>query len=346
VKFLHTADIHLKKGDKKRVEVLKWMVEKADQEKIDYFIIAGDLFDSNTDAIELRPIVKSIFERTKIQFLIIPGNHDAGSYDPAHDYGQNVTQFYKSPFEIMEEQNMIICAVPYQNKKFSECIKNIPTKIDLLLCHGTLYDESFIYSMLDDEETSYMPIFPGNLENISRYVALGHLHAHTIERKYKNTHVVYPGSPVAIDTKCTEKRYCYILTMENNKLEIAPLEIEISPYWVKKDFFVFPGNENALLANIETHINGLKGQRVMPDITVQGYIAENDRAFSERIMSLKHKYADDFEELRIESEISTWSSIMQNQMVRNFVHRTAELDNDLRMKIFEIIFPIFNKTLK
>ncbi|MGB3340885.1 MAG: DNA repair exonuclease [bacterium] len=346
MKFLHTADIHLKKGDEKRLQVLEWMIEKADQKKIDYFIIAGDLFDSDTDAIELRPVVKSIFERAKTQFLIIPGNHDSGSYDQTHDYGQNVIQFHKSPFEIMEKQNMIICAVPYQNKRFSECVKNIPTKIDLLLCHGTLYDESFIYSMLEDEETMYMPIFPGNLENISRYVALGHLHTRAIEKKYKNTHVVYPGSPVAIDTKCAEKRFCYIITLDTNKLEIESLEIEISPYWAKKDFFVFPGNEDTLLANIETYINGLRGQRVMPDITVQGYIAENDRAFNEKIMLFKNKYADDFEELNIESEISSWGMIMQNQMVRNFVRKTSEFDNDLRMKIFEIIFPIFSKTLK
>ena len=92
MKFLHTADIHLKKNDQKRLQIFKWLIEKADQKKIDYFIIAGDLFDSDTDATELRPSLKKIFDRAKTQFLVIPGNHDTGSFGEEYDYGQNVIQ--------------------------------------------------------------------------------------------------------------------------------------------------------------------------------------------------------------------------------------------------------------
>ena len=257
MRFLHTADIHLKKDDKKRLQILEWIIEKTDHEKIDYLIIAGDLFDSDTDANELRPLIKKIFDQAKTKILIIPGNHDKKSFGDDHDYGQNVIQLFKKPFEILEKQNITICAIPYQNKRFSECIKNLPPKIDLLIGHGTLYDESFIFSMLDDEETVYMPIFPGNLENIARYVALGHLHARTIEQKYGKTHVVYPGSPIAIDTKCIEKRSCHIINLEKNKLDIKMLDIDISFYWAKKEFFVFPGNEESTLDNIERYLEEL-----------------------------------------------------------------------------------------
>lgn len=346
MRFLHTADIHLKKNDKKRLQIFEWMIKKVDQEKIDFFIIAGDLFDSDTDATELRPQLRKIFDQAKTQFIIIPGNHDAGSFGADYDYGQNVMQFFKEPFEIIEKQNIKICTIPYQKKRFSECTKNIPAKIDLLICHGTLYDESFIYSLLDDKETMYMPIFPGNLENIARYVALGHLHARAIEKKYGDTHVVYPGSPIAIDIKCTAKRLCYIIDFDKNRLDIRSLEIDISPYWTKKDFFVFPGNENLLLDSIETYLQGLKDHPVMPNIIIHGYIAENDRTFNDKVLQIEDEYARNFDELRIESEISSWSTIMQNQMVNNFVKKTVDLDNDLRMKIFEIVFPIFSKTLK
>ena len=84
----------------------------------------------------------------------------------------------------------------------------------------------------------------------------------------------------------------------------------------------------------------------MPYIMIHGYIANNERAFNDKIIEIKNKYTDDFEEFKIESEISSWSMIMQNQMVNKFVYKTNDLDNDLRMKVFEIVFPIFSKTLK
>ena len=346
MRFLHTADIHLKKNDQKRLRIFEWMINQADHEKIDYFIIAGDLFDSPADANELRPSIKSIFDQAKTQFIIIPGNHDKDSFSSNFDYGQNVTQLCNKPFDILEKQGMTICAIPYQKKRFSECIENLPSKIDLLIGHGTLYDESFIYSMLDDEETMYMPIFPGNLENIARYVALGHLHTRMIEKKYGNTHIVYPGSPIAIDTKCTEKRSCHIIDLEKNKLNIKILNIDVSPYWTRKEFFVFPGNEDSVLDNIEIYLGELKEQNVMPNIVIRGYIAGNDRTFNDKILHIEEKHSRGFEQLKIVSEITSWTMIMQHQMVNNFVQKTADLDNDLRMKIFEIVFPIFSKSLQ
>jgi DNA repair exonuclease SbcCD nuclease subunit len=205
MKFLHTADLHIKKGEKNRIEILQWLINKAEAMQVDFFIIAGDLFESDTDAIILRQEIKSIFRASSCKFLIIPGNHDLKSYSHDYDYGDNVIQLIETPFEIIELNNLKVCGVPYQNKRFSECIKNIPENIDILTAHGTLYDESFIFSMLDDKETKYMPIYPANLENIARYVAMGHLHSKSIEKRYKNTHVVYPGSPIALDTKCIDK---------------------------------------------------------------------------------------------------------------------------------------------
>jgi exonuclease SbcD len=345
MKLLHTADIHLKKDDNDRLQIFEWMVDKAGENNIDYFIIAGDLFDSNTDAIELRSHVKKIFDRGQTKFLLVPGNHDIDAYGETCDYGENAVQFYKTPFEIMEDQNITICAVPYQDKRFSECIKGLPAGIDILIGHGTLYDESFIYSMLDDKETRYMPIFPGNLENIARYVALGHLHARAIEKKYKKTLAVYPGSPIAVDTKCTQKRSCYIIVLDENKLEIKPFDIKISPHWEKKGFFVFPGNEASVFQNIETFLKGLIGQRVLPHLMVQGYSAENDRLFNEKIERIEHIYADNFEKIKIDRDVKSWDTIVQNPLVQNFVRKTEDLDDDLRMKIFEIVFPIFSKNL-
>lgn len=346
MKFLHTADLHLKKGEEKRIEILKWLTKKADELKVDYFIIAGDLFDSNTDATILRPELIKILEETNTKFLIIPGNHDAKSYSHDYDYGKNVIQLIQTPFENIELDEVNVCGVPYQNKKFSECVENIPGDIDILIAHGTLYDESFIFSVLEDKETEYMPIYPANLENLARYVAMGHLHSRSIEMKYKGTNVIYPGSPIALDTKCVAERYFYFLDINKKELRIEPIKIEIAPYWLKKELFVFPGKEEKILNEIESHFADMDDPNIMPNIVINGFIGEKEKNFKNRIDEINKKYTRKFKDIRINIEIQSWDKIIQNRMVKNFVDKTMELDNALRMKIFEITFPIFSKVLK
>lgn len=346
MKFLHTADLHLKRGEEERIEVLKWLIKEGTELKVDFFIIAGDLFESDTDATILRPALKKIFEHTKTRFLIIPGNHDVQSYSHDYDYGKNVIQLIQTPFEIKELDGLKVCAVPYQSKKFSECIKDIPDDIDILIAHGTLYDESFIFTMLDDEETEYMPIYPAHLENVARYVALGHLHSQNIKKQYKETKVVYPGSPIAIDTKCVNERYFYFLSIDKSKCKIEPIEVVVSPFWQEKEFFIFPGIEEKILENIESYLKNIDNPNIMPNIIIKGFIGEKDKDFNNHIDAINKKYKEKFRDLRISLAIQSWDKIIQNRMIKNFVEKTTGLDNELRVKIFEITFPIFNEALK
>ena len=346
MKFLHTADLHLKKGEEERIEILKWLIKKADELKADIFIIAGDLFESDTDATILRPELRKNFETTDIKFLIIPGNHDTQSFSQDYDYGENVIQLIQKPFEIIELDELKICAVPYQNKKFSEYIRDIPSDIDILIAHGTLYDQSFIFSMLDDKETEYMPIYPENLENLARYVALGHLHSRNIEKDYKGTKAIYPGSPIALDTKCIGERYFYLVNIDEKEIKVDSIKIEISPYWVEKEYFIFPGIEEKTVKQIESYLYEIDNSNIMPNITIKGFIGEKDRDFEKEIDAMNNKFKNKFRNLRINPNIQSWDIIIQNRMVKNFVEKTAELDNTLRMKIFEITFPVFSEALK
>lgn len=346
MKFLHTADLHLQKGSDKRIKVLQWLISKADEMRADYFIIAGDLFDSDTDAPILRPKLKALFESARVQFLIIPGNHDTKSFSHEYDYGSNVAQFVTTPFEIRECSGIKVCAIPYQDKKFSECIKGLPPEIDILIAHGTLYDSSFIYSMLDDEETKYMPIFPANLENRARYVALGHLHSRCVEKHYKKTRVVYPGSPIALDTKCDEERVFSFVTVNEKQVTVDFITVEGSPYWLKKELFIFPGNEEEKMGELSSFLNKLDGTKVMPNVVVNGYIAQKDRDFEKHINTIEQSFKEKFSDLNIENNVRAWDTIIEDRVVQNFVRKTEGLDDELRSKIHEIIFPIFSNALK
>ena len=343
---MHTADLHLKKGAARRIEILEWLIKKAQESEVEYVIIAGDLFDSDADATILRPEVKTIFDTGSIKFLIIPGNHDLKSFSRDYDYGRNVIQLINTPFEITELDNLSICAVPYQNNKFSECVQNIPEKVDIIIAHGTLYDESFIFPLLDDKETTYMPLYPSNLENRARYVAMGHLHSRNIERKYKNTTVIYPGSPIALDTKCEGQRCVYLLNIDKKELTVEPISVNIAPYWQKKEFFAFPGNEEETLNEIESYLANINIANIMPNIIINGFISKKEKEFNTRIDDINNKFKTKFQDIKIGVSIQSWDKIMEHRLIKNFVERTIDLDNRLRMKVFEISFPIFSEIMK
>jgi len=346
MKLLHTADLHLNKGEEKRLEVFTWLIRKADELKVDYFVVAGDLFDTDADATQLRHDVRKMFESVKCTFLIIPGNHDRRSFGPDYDYGKNVIQLTEVPFQCYEMGGVKFCGVPYQEKKFSECARDVPKDVDVLIAHGTLYDRSFIFSVLEDIETEYMPMYPAHLDGIARYVALGHLHSRNVELRYGATRVVYPGSPAALDTKCTATRYFYMIDIDGQELKASKHRVDVAPSWTEKKFFVFPDVENKIISDIGSFLEGIDESTAMPNIIIRGYTLAREKEFKERIESVAAESCRRFEDFRLQVNIQSWDLIMSNRMVQRFVSKTKGLDDDVRTKVFEITFPIFDKALR
>lgn len=88
MKFIHTADVHLgrsfsglgEKGDRLRealLDALERAVELAREERVDFMVIAGDLFDSNEVTGRLVGKTMGILRRAApIPVFILPGTHD------------------------------------------------------------------------------------------------------------------------------------------------------------------------------------------------------------------------------------------------------------------------------
>jgi DNA repair exonuclease SbcCD nuclease subunit len=346
MRILHTADVHLKKGEEKRLQIFDGMIRQAAEMEVGCFVIAGDLFDSDTDATQLRSTVRKMFESVGHTFLIIPGNHDMQSFGPEYDYGKNVVQLTDSPFHCYEMEEMKFCGVPYGERKFSDSIRNVPKGVDVLIAHGTLYDRSFIFSVLEDIETEYMPIYPAHLEGIARYVALGHLHSRNIELRYGRTQVVYSGSPSALDTKCVVPRHFFTIEIDGAEVHVSKHRVEGALYWAEKEFFVFPDIEEKIIADVESFLKEIDASTAMPNIVIRGYPLASEKEFEDRIASEVTGLCKQFEDFRLQIEVQSWDVIIQNRMVRRFVSKTKELDDNLRTKVFEIAFPIFDKVLR
>ncbi len=344
--ILHTADLHLTTKDPSRLEILNWIINKGNESNVNLLIVAGDLFDSDAEAIILRAEVLRIFEKSKAQIYLLPGNHDVESYGPNYDYGKNVKQLIQKPFEQLKFNNVNIIAVPYQKTKFAECIMDLTGNIDILIAHGTIYDLSII-PILSEEETKYMPIYPAEIENLARCVLLGHIHSTFVDLTHKKTRVIYSGAPIALNTKCRSPRKIALIDIDEQKVQITPLEIDIAPYWHKLDYFVFPGNEEEILNRIDQDIKNLHNKNILPDININGYIEGSEITFKEQINKTMESLGRNFQNFSLNcANIRSWDSLFKNPFIKRFVEKTGGLEDNLRMKIFELITPYLDDIIK
>lgn len=345
--ILHTADLHLTSKDPSRLEILKWIINKANERRVNFLVIAGDLFDSDTEANILRTEVKKIFGLTEAEILLIPGNHDAESYGPNYEYGSNVKQLINKPFEEFSLNGFKFLAIPFQPIKFSECIADLAEPVDILIAHGTIYDLS-ILQILNQERVEYMPIYQAEIENLCRCALLGHIHSKHIEIQYKKAKVLYSGAPIAISTKCREPRRVLLVDIDDKRLEIIPIDIEIAPYWLELDYFVFPENEEKIISTLKQNIEELSNKNILLEINIHGYIAGSEVEFKTQINQVIKEFGGRFKKFPSVNcdRISSWDRFLKIPFVKKFVEKTSGLEDRLRMKILELTFPHIEEILK
>ena len=344
--ILHTADLHLTSKDPSRLQTLDWIINKTNEIKADCLVVAGDLFDSDTEGTILRTEVRKIFEKSKSKIFLLPGNHDLESYGSNYDYGKNTQQLINKPFEIFFCNNIKFLAIPFQPKKFSECIMDLSEDVDIIIAHGTLYDLS-ILPVLNVEDIEYMPIYPADLKNHCRIALLGHIHSTYLELDYDTLKIIYSGTPIALNTKCRTPRKISLIEINKKNIVVNSIEVEIAQYWKELNYFVFPGNEEKVLNQIEQELSDFAGKNILPNITVQGFIAGNEIEFKKEIAKIKEKYQREFIEIALDcDEIQSWDRVLKNPFVRRFIERTQHLPDALRMKIFELTFPHFAEMIR
>jgi len=336
IKFLHTADIHLKRDEPSRLDILSWILSKA-KELASGLIIAGDLFENDIEASFLRNRVRQIFEHAgDFPIFIIPGNHDYRSYSSHTYYGNNVILFYDSPSQITVE-GVKILGVPFQPwKEFSRCMEEFHpgTDFDLVIAHGTLYDRRFssIYVELG-EEAKYMPIYSWDVEGKMGYLALGHYHCRFIHLNYGKTEVVYPGSPVATSRRSAGMRFVSLVCIEGEgKIKVERVPVEPSTFWEKREWMVFPGREEEKLAQIEREVKKLSNSKVMLQGEIRGFITLGETEFREKVKKIEEKYRKGFQYLELSPTIRYWAELLENPTLALFVEKLKEAKQDELIK--------------
>lgn len=232
-----TADCHLHPSFSERKETLVSLFEKLNKLKINYLIIAGDLYDKEiNDYSDFDEILKAF---PNINVYLIPGNHD-----PDLD----IKSFTASNLKIINSQsdekvtsigNLNFLFIPYMPEKSSmdevleeyffnnEKIENL-----VLVSHGDYLTKRYEFNPY--EEGFYFPLTAHVVEKYGFLkVFLGHIHKPTEYGK-----IYYPGSPCPIDSSETGKRSFIIF--DTTTLQVRREFIETPYMFFTESLIIYP----------------------------------------------------------------------------------------------------------
>jgi DNA repair exonuclease SbcCD nuclease subunit len=258
VKFAHTADVHLGGWKQQPLQDLnlqsfKKAVEIWINEKVDFVLIAGDLFDSAFPPIDVLKETFSEFKKLKdagIPCFLVAGSHD---YSVSGKTFLDVLEragFCKNVVDYEEKEEKIIlnptiykgvAIYGYPGKTSSLEINDLrrvefneaPGMFKIFMMH-TMIDKARGNLPVDALEISEIPF--------ADYYALGHLH---IDFQYEN--FVYPGPIFPNNFKELEDLkhggFCIIDTELDTRNQFRKIELKIKEV-ISFDIKI----ENALLA--------------------------------------------------------------------------------------------------
>lgn len=239
MKILHTADIHLREDRPERWDALRAVLDLGRKETVDSIIITGDLFDADIDAIKLKAKLRELFSGVNCDIFIIPGNHDARSFEDRAFFGPRV-KVIGSFTDKYETGDAVITGIPFKNINELELysiLRNIsenlnPDKCNILLYHGELLDSYYSRKDFGEEgDSRYMPVRLDFFTELKfDYILAGHFHTNynvwEFGRQGGSGYFVYSGSPVSVTRRETGKRKVNIFNTHE-----APREILLDSFF-------------------------------------------------------------------------------------------------------------------
>ena len=243
MKFIHIADMHFdcpftnlsdkeNLGEIRRLEqrkVFKSIINYIKENNINYFFIAGDLYEQQYIKRTTIEYINNLFkEIPNTKIYISPGNHDPyikNSFYNNFLWNSNV-HIFGNDVEIISCSDVDIYGYGFDDYYLKEekidhiNIEN-KEKINILITHGTLDGAT-----LEDKEYNSLPRKTLSEKGFD-YVALGHIHKTNYS---ENENIIYPGSTVSIGFDELGKHGMVEGEIKNKKLTTKFIPIETTEF--------------------------------------------------------------------------------------------------------------------
>ena len=237
MRILHAADLHLDSAfaglaEEKAAlfrqesrDILRRMVDWANDHAVDVMLLSGDLFDSDRMYSQTARTLAQVLARFRGRIFLSPGNHDfyaPGSGYDAVDWPENVHIFTsrRPQTVLLRSLNASVTGAaftsaeewePFDGASFSG--GDAPIRLGVL--HGEV----------TRGESKYRAIPPAEIEKTNlTYLALGHVHRCAGVQRAGNTAYAYPGClPGRGFDETGDKGFLYgEITPEKVELEFIP----------------------------------------------------------------------------------------------------------------------------
>ncbi len=210
LRLLHCSDLHLSARDSDSnereysLDVLREIVTHAEREEAAAILIAGDLFNTFSDAEALRAPVRDILAQYSGEVFYVPGNHEE-----LERGRKSLARLDLAPLQVLQELpasllrreynglTLEIVSIPHQKEYGDAPSLGLPAKdadLRIVMAHGIVADLAYSGPAgAEENEAGILDprLFVG-LE--ADYAALGHIHARRLESRNGVT-FCYPGSP-------------------------------------------------------------------------------------------------------------------------------------------------------
>ena len=269
-KFIHTADLHLGRnisiGDKSSsnvnsryfrlkeelinrafqapVTALNNLVYASIENKVDFIVIAGDVFDSHTNSGDLYKVFKKkLFELSQngIRVYITLGNHDridylSGDSDLLLDFKNENLPEGVYVFDDKESESFedTFCKVVVHGQSFEKqhvhdpLVKSFPKKKNNYFNIGVIHTDCKGSTSENENSNPYAPTSKALLSPLNYdYWAFGHIHLRSTPIE-SMPEVVYSGNPQGLSTKPSEmnEKGCVMVSVHDEDMEHSFVELD------------------------------------------------------------------------------------------------------------------------
>jgi len=278
VRFIHAADLHLDRpfsglrgadeeiGNRLRNathDALERIVEICLDERVDFAVFAGDIFDSDHPSLRAQVAFTRALGKLSdagIPAFVVHGNHDAWSAwsaslewpELAHRFsperveskpvvrdGELVCQVYGTSFgQRAVDENL---ALRYQRND------NAPHAVAVL--HADAHGGA-----------GYAPCSVADMSADFDYWALGHYHGHEVLRE-ADPRVMYAGCPQGLDPGQTGERGCWLVTLDSGDPPRTEFRRTARIEWHRVPISIEDiATESALVSRIVESIDAIKAE--------------------------------------------------------------------------------------